>query len=614
MVHNLATESGGVTERLIDVYRKKGMGGWAMVMVEASHVSKEYSQFSRMLGIYSDRQIAGLYELSEAIKDGGALAGIQIMHPGGMAPVMFNQKQAVAPSTVKMAGAEAKALSISEIEKIIDDFAMAALRARRSGFDIVLIHGAHGFLIHQFLSPLFNKRDDKYGAPHAFAQEVIRRVREAVGPNYPVSMRISAAEFMGKGDADLEHMSRMAPILVEAGLDCVDVSAGSSAGSGEWIGQPIYYPRGCIVQFAEAIKKVVNVPVVTAGRINDPRLAENIVSRGRADIVSMGRGALADSELAKKAFEGRTEQIRQCTACYIGCARIAATGTMCSVNYEVGRWKSEYDVVAAPRPKKIMVVGGGVAGMEVARVACLRGHKAVIYEKDGMLGGRVESMAGRIPRLNTRDLRLCVSWLKRQIANLEIPVMLQTEVIPELIEKEMPDVVVLATGSVQRLPEITGIHDKMVLTIDDYLIDGKDPGEKVVVIGGQNGSEVALSLARRGKQVTIVEERRGIAMAPYLLTRGYVLARYIKQAGIQVLTGTRLKEFNKGGVVVIDSEKNERTIEADSVLFALDRRPDNDLERRIKGTVPELYKVGDCDRPLHTFHAFHSANRVARLI
>ena len=160
MVHNLATESGGVTERLIDVYRKKGAGGWALVMVEASYVSQEYSQFNRMLGIYHERQIAGLTELAEAVQEGGALAGIQIMHPGGMAPAMWNQRQPVAPSNVTMAGVDTKALSISEIEKIIDDFQTAALRAKRAGFNMVQIHGAHGFLIHQFLSPFFNKRRD----------------------------------------------------------------------------------------------------------------------------------------------------------------------------------------------------------------------------------------------------------------------------------------------------------------------------------------------------------------------------------------------------------------------------------------------------------------------
>jgi pyruvate/2-oxoglutarate dehydrogenase complex dihydrolipoamide dehydrogenase (E3) component len=198
--------------------------------------------------------------------------------------------------------------------------------------------------------------------------------------------------------------------------------------------------------------------------------------------------------------------------------------------------------------------------------------------------------------------------------NLEIPVMLDTEVTPSLVGKERPNVVVLATGSVLRLPEIPGIHQENVITIDDYLIDRRETGERVVIIGGQHGSEVALSLARRGKRVTIMEERGAIALAPYLLSRRGVLLKYISEAGIEVLTRTGLKEINKEGIIVVDGNGNERSIEADTVLFALDRSSDDSLEEILKEKVNEIYKVGDCHRPLHTLHAFHTANRIARLI
>jgi 2,4-dienoyl-CoA reductase-like NADH-dependent reductase (Old Yellow Enzyme family)/thioredoxin reductase len=614
IVHNLATESGAVTERLMDAYRKKGSGGWALVMVEAAHVSRDYTQFNRMLGVYEDRLIAGLSELAEAVLEGGAKAGIQIMHPGGLAPVRWNNRQPVAPSKVKMAGVETRELDASEIEKIIDDFAAAAQRAKQAGFDLVQLHGAHGFLINQFISPLWNKREDKWGEPAAFATQVIRRVRDAVGPKFPLSMRISGDEKMGQGGAGLEHMKKIAPRLVDAGLDCLDVSAGSSAGSGDWIGQPVYYDRGCIVHIAEAIKKAVNVPVVTAGRINNPKLAEKILAGGRADIVSIGRGALADPDFAKKALEGKSGDVRQCTACYIGCARVDTKGSMCSVNYEFGRFRSDYEITPAGRPKKVMVVGGGIAGMEAARVAALRGHEVSLYEKGETLGGRVTSMAGAIPNVNTSDLMLGVKWLRQQMDVLKIPVALQTQITPELVEKEKPDAVVLATGSVSGSPGIPGMDKAHVLTVDDYLADRKEPGDKVAVIGGQHGAEVALSLARAGRTVTVIEEKKAIALAPYLLTRRFVLLGYIKEAGIEVLTRASVREINEGGVVVVGPDGKERTIEADSVLLALERLPDDGLEEQLKSMVAEIYKVGDCDRPLHTFHAFHSANRVARLI
>ncbi len=614
LVHNLASESGEVTGKLLDAYSKRGRGGWALVMVEATHVSREYKQFSHMIGIYDDRLIAGLTALAGAIKKGGSLAGIQIMHPGGLAPLRWNNEQPVAPSRVKMAGVETRALEVSEIEKIIDDFASAALRAKRAGFDLVQFHGAHGFLIHQFLSPLWNKREDEYGEPAAFALEIIRKTRNAVGPDYPLSMRISGEEFMGEGDANLEHMKKLAPLLVDASLDCLDVSAGSSAGSGDWVGQPIYYKRGCIVHLAEAIKKVVDVPVVTAGRINSPELAEKIIARGKADIVSMGRGALADPEFARKAFEGRKDEIRACTACYIGCAGIESSGTSCSVNFELGRSKEEYEIKPARQSKKVMVIGGGVAGMEAARIAALRGHEVGLYEKGKSLGGTVSSMAGSIPKVNTQDLLLGVRWLKKEMKKLNVLVKFNTEVTPELVKEEKPDVVILAAGAKASVPEIKGVENKNVITIDDYLVSKRETGKRVVVIGGQNGAEAALSLARAGKKVSIVEERKSIAFAPYLITRRLVLLRHIREEGIQVLKLTRVKEINENGVVIVDQEGNESKLEADSILLALDRVPEDSLEEELKDIVPEVYKVGDCEKPLHTLHAMHSANKVGRLI
>lgn len=614
MIHNLAGEDGTVTERLIDAYRKKGAGGWAVVMVEASQVSEDYSQFNRMLGVHHGRYMAGLTELADAVKEGGSLAGIQLMHPGGMAPSTWNTKQPVSPSGIKMTKVEPRQMGESDIDKAMNEYASAAVRAKRAGFDLVQLHGAHGFLIHQFMSPYFNKRDDKYGDYSAFPTELIHRVRDAVGPHYPISMRISGAEFLGEGDADIRHMTRLAPLLEEAGLDCLDISAGSSAGSGHWIAQPVYYDRGCITHLAEEFKKVVNIPVVTAGRINNPKLAEKIIADGKADIVSMGRGSLADPELPKKALSGNIKDIRECTACYIGCASVGARGTLCTVNYEVGRWKSEYEILPALKPKKVMVVGGGIAGMEAARIAKLRGHEVQLYERDEVLGGIARSMAGKIPKVNTGDIKLSVQWQKRQLDDLGVPVSLKTDVNAELVKKEKPEAVILATGSLSALPDIPGIDNGNVLTVDDYLIHKKDTGEKVVVIGGHHGSEVALSLARKGKQVTIIEQGKSIALAPYLLTRRQVLIAYLKEAGVKILTLAGVKEINSDGVTVIDKEGNETNIETDSILMALERQPDNTLENELKGLVRGIYKVGDCDKPLHTLHAFHSANRVARLI
>ncbi len=613
IVHNLATEDGGVTERLIDAYSKKGRGGWGLVMVEASHVSRDYAQFNRMIGIHDEKLIGGLAELAEAVKNGGARVGVQIMHPGGLAPPRWNLKRPVSPSGGAMAGVQTQELEAERIEQIIEDFARAARRAKLAGFDLVQLHGAHGFLIHQFMSPLWNQRDDRWGDPSVFATTVIRKVREAVGPRFPLSMRVSGDEFMGEGSADLEHMKKLAPLLVAAGLDCLDVSAGSTAGSGDWIGQPIYREHGCIVHLAEAIKPLVDVPVVTAGRINHPRFAEKILADGRADLVSIGRGALADPDFATKALAGDADQIRQCTACYVGCARVDVKGSMCSMNYEVGRYHFEYDLAPTRSPQKVMVVGGGVAGMEAARVAARRGHRVQLYEKSPALGGCVTSMAGSIPGLNTADLMLAVKWLRRQMDEEGVEVSLATEVTKDLVMKSAPDVVVLATGAVADEPDLPGMADAGVLSLEDYLARAAQVGDQVAVIGGQHGAEAALSLALAGKKVTIIERGKLIALAPYVLTRRFLLIRRLKRAGVEILTRTNVTRIDPGSVVVADKEGNEKTIKADTIVMARGRRPDDALAHELSGLVV-VHKIGDCDQPLHTFHAMHSANRVARMI
>ncbi len=614
IVHNLATESGAVTERLIDAYQKKGRGGWGLVMVEASHVSQDYTQFNRMLGICDNKQVGGLAELAESIQEGGAKAGIQIMHPGGLAPYRWNLKQPLSPTKMKMVGVETRALSIPEIEKISDEFAEAAFRAKLAGFDLVNLHGAHGFLIHQFLSPLFNQRDDEYGVPEKFVLEVIRKTREAVGSRFPVTIRISGEEHMGEGGADLQHMSRIAPLLVEAGIDCLDVSAGSSAGSPEWIAQPVYFPHGCLVHLAENIKKTVDVPVVTAGRINQPKLAEEIVAGGRADIVSIGRGALADPDFARKALKGKSRDIRRCTSCYLACARVGLTGTRCSLNFELGRYKHEYEILVATQPKKVMVIGGGVAGMEAARIAALRGHQVQLYEKSNQLGGVAAKVASAIARVDTRDIRLYGKWLQSEIEQLPLEICLQTDVEADLVNQKKPDAIILATGSQRILPDIPGVDNPRVMTLEEYLKSRKPSGKKAVVIGGEDGSEVALSLARYGNSVTIIEEGRSIARAPYLTTRRFVLLRYIKEAGITILTQTRVEEIDANSVMVVDPENHKTGIPADIIVMATSRQPNDGLATPLENLGIEIYKVGDCDKTLHTLHAIHSASRIGRQV
>jgi len=531
-----------------------------------------------------------------------------------------------------------KEMTEEEIEHTIKCYVNAARICRRAGYDLIMLHGAHGFLIHQFFTPYLNRRTDKWGDPAFYGMEVIRRIKQEV--DCPVYIRISGDDFLGstprdrvrafattytkdadhsRGAATLDHMLKIVPRLVEAGADAIDVSAGTGASMDDfWLIQPLYKPMAVIVYLAEAIKKVSKVPVITAGKLMDPNLCENIISRGRADLVSFGRVSYADTDFPKKVIENRPDDIRMCTACDY-CTLMMVLGmssVRCAINYPLGRMPYEYELRPAAKAKRVLVAGGGVAGMEAARVASLRGHKVTLYEKQGELGGTVARVSSRIPRLHTRNLNHAVRWLVRQVQKAGVEVRLGKEVTPELIASEKPDVVILAAGAGPHIPQdIPGIGQPNVVVLDDYLTGKRtDFGENVAVLGGDHGAEVACSLGRSGKKVTLISKSRRVGGAPYLMARWPLLLDYLKEAGVEILTETLVKRIEKDGVVVADKEGKEQRLTADTVLLALDRVPCNGLQEKLQGMVPELYQVGDCVEPKHLQSAMHSAYFTAREI
>lgn len=300
--------------------------------------------------------------------------------------------QPVAPSPIRYhPNADVpRELSIGEIEQLVEDFSEGARRAREAGFDIVEFHGAHGYSIGQFLSPLSNKRTDRYGGNNAqgrarFALEIVKRARQKVGSDFPIFCRISGEEYE-KGGLGLEDTKQIAKILVEAGVNVIDVSAGTR-NMIHWMIQPMMYPRGCIVHLAQGIRKAVSVPVVTAGRINNPELAELIIKEGKADLIAMGRGLLSDPDLPRKTMEGRFDDIRKCIACNTCADReLQFMHIECAINPETGR-EGEYSILPASRRKRVMVAGGGPAGLDAARLLAERGHEVILYEKERKPGG-----------------------------------------------------------------------------------------------------------------------------------------------------------------------------------------------------------------------------------
>ena len=655
LVCNHATEEGHVTPKLIENYHERAKGGWGLVQVEATYVRKDGNMFARMLGFYTTHQITGMNELACAIKEGGARATIQLVHGGRQANPRFNGVgYTVAPSPVALGDITARELTTKEIEEIIELYALRCSWAKEAGFDAVVLHGAHGFLIGEFASPYTNQRSDKYGKDrYLFARELVAAVKEACGSEYPIMIRISAEEFLGDKGLTIEEVCQnYVPILEEAGIVHIDVSAGVFE-TGDMIIQPLYSKRAIILHLAEAVKKIANSATVSGvGRINDPLLVQSAIEKERADAICLGRQALADPDFPRKMLEGRPEDIRKCIYCDLGCTyrHVSQYSVDCSINPRLYHetefmWALPDDSLpSASTSKRVIVIGGGISGMEAARVAKLRGHEVTIYEKASKLGGTVAAAAS-IPNLFTRELNNINQWEQTQIKKLGVEVKLNSEVNIQIIEEFQPDAVIFAAGSLEFKPDIPGINGSNVLTLLEYLEDPKQAGDNVVILGGQEGAEIAVGLARQKKNVVLLEESELIADTPYFIHSGRrsELHRFMFEEGFAVYTSSKLKEITKTSVVfeaieprfvdgqpdwmtagsyVVkkvetkdDKEKSvERNAPADTVILALGRHSNRSLMEDLKNVTKEIYEVGDATDVKDIRHSIHSAAKVGRII
>lgn len=614
-----ADEDGYVTQRLIDLYEERAKGGAGLVVVEASFIRQDGRMFARQVGVHTHYHTIGLSELADAIHQAGAKAALQVMHGGRQANSRFSGCQPIAPSDKAYSpwmGDKPRVMTTEECTQLADDFATACLRVKEAGFDAVMFHATHGFVIQQFMSPYTNDRKDKYGDRMAFPTEVIQKTRAAVGPDFPIIFRISGDEFLGDQGITLEmNQKEIVPALLKAGVDCLDISV-ATLESFHWIIQPIYFPRGCIVHLAEGIKEVSNVPVVAVGRINDPRLAEKIVEDGRADMVALCRALLADPAFPRKMQEGREREIRKCIACNYCTDRTFGQRTVkCAVNPDFGNERA-YRIQPALKPKKVLVVGGGVGGMEAARVAALRGHQVTLWEREKHLGG-LTNRAAALPRLYVKELANVIEWLPDQLKRLLVQVETGKEATAQAVEAFQADAVVLATGSRPVPLDLPIAPGPQVITLDEYLAGGVQVGQRVTVIGGAHGSEVAVSLGREGKTVTLLESGPPelIASAPYMdMVRRVVLQGYLQEAKVNVLTQVKVKGITSEGVELTHADGRQEMVAADTVIAALERRADNQLAQQLRGKVAELYQVGDGVEPRRMAAAIHEAAFWAREI
>ena len=536
---------------------------------------------------------------ADAIRRHGAIPSLELSHSGMFAGTYMTDKtrqktmnQWGPSDTVRADGVPVRALTKEMIREIVAAYGHVAGLAKRAGFEMLMIHGGHGWLINQFFSNMFNHRTDEYGGSLAnrcrFAIEVLKAVRQAVGPRFPIEFRMSGSELVPEG-YDIDEGIEIAK-MIEPYVDIIHVSAGTYQRSFGFTHPSMFTEHGVNVWLAAEIKKHVNKPVATIGGLNDPAQMEEIIASGKADIVYMGRALLADPELPRKVVENRDEEIVRCLRCYTCMAERAATSTRrCAVNPLIGREMDGVEVTPVKDPKKVLVAGGGPGGLYAAYTAARRGHQVILCEKENEIGGILKSEQALPFKHEMYELSGTYKLLAEK-AGVEIR--LNTEVTPEYVEQEQPYALIIAVGSTPLLPPIPGLHGDNVIVVNDYYKEKDKVTDDVVVFGGGlAGCECAVHLGMEGKHVRLVEMRDELAPDANVRQRPLLLREIEKYAIVH--TGCKGLEVTPEGIWCENKEGKRVLVPGTTVICALGQRSRTDVVEALMNTAPYVRVIGD---------------------